>query len=201
MHTGMTVRADWQRQRIGSILDIRAFVPAGTGAPRPPIARVDSAERAPGAEVVSDVHLQYTYEPGVTLSAFFAGLSERRIRGGRCPGCSGVYVPPHATCPACRTGPMDPVDLDDRGTITSYTVVHVPFHDMTIDLPFVCAWIRLDGADVSFAHLLGETSTEQVAVGRRVQAVWAADGDLSPTWESIRYFRLLPAGGQVTATW
>jgi uncharacterized OB-fold protein len=89
---------------------------------------------------------------------------------------------------------MDTVELADTGTITSYTVVHVPFPGITVDLPFVCGWIRLDGADVPFAHLVGTSDPEAVRVGSRVQAVWAQDGDLAPTWESIRWFRLLGDG-------
>ena len=46
---------------------------------------------------------------------------------------------------------------------------------MTMDLPFVCAWVRLDGADVPFAHLLDEVPAEEVEVGLRVEAVWVPD--------------------------
>jgi hypothetical protein len=84
---------------------------------------------------------------------------------------------------------MDPVRLGDEGTIVSYTIVHLPFHGMTIELPFITAWIRLDGADVPFAHLLGDVPPDGVRVGQRVGARWAPDDELAPTWESIRYFR------------
>jgi uncharacterized protein len=191
MRTGMTVRADWRVERVGSILDIRAFVPSWYDRTSPVVTPRATAAAAlpPAPEVVSDVQLDYTYEPGLTLSGFLRALGERRILGGRCPSCSGVYVPPHAACPVCRVGPMELMEMGDRGTITSYTVVHLPFHGMTIDLPFVCAFIRLDGADVPFAHLLGEVAPHEVRVGQRVEAVWVPDEELVPTWESIRHFR------------
>jgi uncharacterized OB-fold protein len=190
MHTGMRVQADWRPDRVGSVRDIRAFVSNATkpaGAPRrePP-------DPPPDLLVESDTRIRYQYEPGITLTRFLRGLADRRIEGGRCPHCDGVYVPPHPQCPACRTGPLAPVPMTDRGTVSTYTVVHMPFHGMTIDLPFVCAWIRLDGASVPFAHLLGEIAPDQVEVGMRVQAVWVADEELAPTWESIRYFRPEP---------
>ena len=204
MRTGMTVRADWREDRTGSILDIRAFVPSDADDTAPEAATApprqsdgtepDDAESA-DISVASDLRLLYTYEPGRALSGFLVGLSRGQIIGGRCPECGGVYVPPHSTCPACRTGPMTGIDLPDRGTISSYTVVHIPFHGMQIELPFVCAWIRLDGASVPFAHLLGETPLEEVAVGQPVEAVWADERDLAPTWEAIRYFRVARAPG------
>jgi uncharacterized protein len=201
MRTGMAVRADWRAQRAGSIRDLRAFVPCGSEQDHSPAPGQESG--SPGLvadlEVVSQMVLHYTYEPGLALTGFLRALSERRIQGGRCPGCSGVYVPPHSSCPACRSGPMDLVEMSQRGTVTAYTVVHVPFVGITMDLPFVCAWVLLDGADVPFAHLLDEVPAEEVEVGLRVEAVWVPDQDLGPTWESIRYFRpVKPATGGAT---
>ena len=186
MHTGMRVRADWRETRAGSISDIRAFVPGqSTG-------RLADADEPESVEVVSDVRIEYTYEPGLTLSGFLRALAGRRIEGGRCPSCSKVYVPPRARCPACGTGPMTPVPVSDCGTIVSYTVVHVPVAGARTDPPFAWAWIQLDGADVPFAHLLGDVPVENIRVGQRIQAVWASDDDLAPTWESIRHFAPVP---------
>jgi uncharacterized OB-fold protein len=199
MTTGMAVRADWAHTRVGSVLDIRAFVPCRPesddddgGDPQPPPEATEPELPAP--EVQSEMTVHYRYAPGIALSAFLRGLSEHRIEGGRCPSCQGVYVPAHPRCPACRTGPMTPVELGDRGIIVSYTEVHLPFPGLTLELPFRSAWIRLHGADVPFAHLLGEVGPEGVAVGEEVEAVWAPDAELAPTWESITYFR--PFGGR-----
>jgi len=193
MSTGMRVRADWRSVRVGSILDIRAFVPLRAAEAVPAAGRstgTGSIRRDEASlSVVSDIRLEYTYEPGLVASAFLRSIAQRRIMGGRCSSCGGVYVPARPRCPACRVGPMAEVELDDRGVVTSYTVVHVPFDGMTLELPFVSAWVRLDGADVSIPHLLGEVPPEEVRVGQRVEAVWRPDDELAPTWESIRYFR------------
>jgi uncharacterized OB-fold protein len=200
MQSGMAVRADWRGERAGSIRDIRAFVPDLGESSR---AGSPCFAEAPGPiapeEIVFNFTVPYTYEPGLTLSGFLRGLGERRIQGGRCPSCSGVYVPPRARCPRCRVGPLDRVELPHRGSVASYTVVHLPFPGLTVDLPFVSAWIRLDGADVTFAHLLGEMRPEDVTVGQLVEAVWVEDHDLAPTWESIRYFRPAGFGGRPRA--
>jgi uncharacterized OB-fold protein len=190
MSTGMRVRADWRANRAGSVLDIRAFVPAGAAGAVVP--SDDAPADALGPEpiaVPADMALEYTYEPGLALSGFFRALAERRIEGGRCPECASVYVPPRTRCPRCRVGPLATVAVVDHGVIESYTVVHIPFHGMTIDLPYAWAYIKLDGADVPFAHLLGEVAPDDIAAGQRVEAVWAAGDDRAPTWESIRYFR------------
>jgi uncharacterized protein len=137
--------------------------------------------------ITARLRVGYTYLPGRTLSRFLRGLGERRIEGGRCPGCSQVYVPPRVRCPACGAGPMTPVPVGDRGTIVSYTVVHVPVAGSP-EPPFAWAWIRLDGAAVPFPHLLGGVPVGEIVAGQQVQAVWAADDQLAPGWESIRHF-------------
>jgi uncharacterized OB-fold protein len=192
MATGMRVRADWRDQRTGSILDIRAFVPDGSAAPAGTAeTRSDTGVAEEAAEVVSDVRLRYVYEPGRALSGFLRALADRRIEGGRCPVCRQVYVPTRPRCPACGAGALTPEWLDDHGTIISYTIVHIPFHGMTTELPFAWAWIQLNGADVPFAHLLGDVTLDDLEVGQRVEAVWVPDEELGPTWESIRHFRVV----------
>jgi hypothetical protein len=70
--------------------------------------------------------------------------------------------------------------------------VHVRVPSLGLEPPYACAWIRLDGSDVPFAHLLGEVELSDLAVGLRVEAVWALDEALTPGWDSVRYFRPAP---------
>src|SRR5205814_9608835 len=119
----------------------------------------------PTVEVVSEQRIDYTYEPGLALSLFLRGLGEGRIEGGRCRVCDLVYVPPRAACPVCGSRPMEPIAIDDRGTVVNYTFVHLPVQGIELDLPFAVAWIQLDGTDVPFPHLLGDVAPDDVTVG------------------------------------
>jgi uncharacterized OB-fold protein len=183
MATGMRVFADWRTERIGGIRDIRAFVPT------PSEAATTVVEAPEEVEVISEVRLDYGYEPGVVLSRFLRSLGEHRIEAGRCASCAAVYVPPRPGCPACGSGPMTLVDVGDTGVVVAYTVVHVPPPGEPAEVPFAWAWIRLDDADVPFPHLLGEADLDALRVGQRVQAVWVDNEELAPTWASIRHFR------------
>ncbi len=180
---GMRVRADWRDARTGSITDIRAFVPE---TPSPQVTPDPSDLESP--VVTSDLELHYTYEPGRLLSGFLRALGQHRVEGGRCPRCAAVYVPPRPRCPACGGGPMTPVPVADRGVVVSHVVVHVPPYGSSASVPFAWAYIRLDGTDVTFPHLLGDVPLGQVHAGLRVRAVWVPSADLAPTWASIRYF-------------
>ena len=162
MVSGLRVRADWHDTRAGSVRDIRAFVlddgDHAIAVVQHDGGEAEETEEPVGVSVVSDVALHYTFEPGLVLSSFYRALAAQRIEGGRCGVCARVYVPPHDRCPACGTGPMELVTLPDVGTVVSVAVVHLPVHGMDVELPFAWAWILLDGADVPFAHLLGDAA-------------------------------------------
>jgi uncharacterized OB-fold protein len=193
--SGLRVRADWRAQRIGSILDVRAFVPESRPEGGGPSDEESGAEVG-DIEVLSGLETHYVYEPGRTASRFLESLSQRRIVGGRCPACGRTYVPARPRCPLCSAGPMIEVELGHRGVVSAYTVVHVPGDGVGDGSPFVTAWIRLDGADVPFPHLLAEVDADSLEIGQVVEAVWVSDSELAPTWESIDHFRPVPTSDQ-----
>jgi uncharacterized OB-fold protein len=183
---GLRVRAVWREPRTGSITDIEAFRPdagpAGDG-------RRPAEPPEPAAPpLISDLELHYRYEPGRVLSSFLRELGRGRVAGGRCPACAAIYVPPRPRCPACGAGPLAPAGVADRGVVVSYAVARVPPYGSAVPVPFAWAWIRLDGTDVPFPHLLGDLPLDAIRVGLRVRAVWVAAAELAPTWASIRHF-------------
>jgi uncharacterized OB-fold protein len=141
----------------------------------------------PVRRIKSPVHMEYTVTAGKTLSRFLAGLVEGRILGRRCPGCSKVYVPPRGACPTCALPPGDEVVVADRGTVTTFCIVNVPFEGQTMKLPYVYASILLDGSDIPLLHLVSAPA-EEARMGMRVKAEWVPPAERRPTLESIRWF-------------
>jgi uncharacterized OB-fold protein len=81
------------------------------------------------------------------------------------------------------------VPLADRGIVTSFCIVNVPFAGHAIEMPYVAASVLLDGADITFQHLLQEIPAAEVRMGMRVGAVWAPREEWGPSLENIRHFR------------
>jgi uncharacterized OB-fold protein len=73
--------------------------------------------------------------------------------------------------------------------VTTFCIVNLPFFGQRIKPPYVCATILLDGADIGLFHLIQEVPAQEVRMGMRVEAVWAAPEERGPSLESIRYFR------------
>ena len=137
--------------------------------------------------IKTPIRLDYTYTAGRARSAFLRAIGERRIVGERCPECRRVFVPPGGACPTCGVPTEGEVEVADRGVIAQFCIVNLPFYGQQIAPPYVCASVRLDGADTTLFHLVQEIPVEAVRTGMRVEAAW--DDERAPTVESIRYFR------------
>lgn len=135
------------------------------------------------------IRLEYTLTAGRALSRFLKGIAQGRILGQRCPECRKVYVPPKGSCPTCAVATDQEVELSDRGTVTTFCIVNLPFYGQAIQPPYVSASVLLDGADIPLFHLIQEIPADQVRMGLRVEAVWAPPEEMRPSLESIRYFR------------
>ncbi|MHB1785993.1 MAG: Zn-ribbon domain-containing OB-fold protein [Acidimicrobiales bacterium] len=217
MSSGMRVTARWRAERVGEISDIECFVPdppervgatevveqTGEGQAGDRIGGADRAEGAAagggggdeGAQVRSiraPVRIEYEYIAGRAMTRFLRGMESGHIMGQRCPDCGKVYVPPRGACASCGVPTEEEVEVSSSGTVTTFCVVNVPFRGQRIEIPYVSATIRLDGADIGFMHLVQGVEASRVHMGMRVEAVWAPEADLGPSMESILYFR--PSG-------
>ena len=149
-----------------------------------------AAGGAPVTTLSTPIRVEYQYTAGLAQSRFLEGLTQRRILGQRCPKCHKVYVPPRGSCPTDGVATTDEVELSHQGTVTTYCVVNVPFQGQSIELPYICAQVLLDNANIAFMGLIQEIPADQVRMGLRVEAVWA--DELVPSMASIKYFR--PSG-------
>ena len=150
------------------------------------------APQPPGEDVtgiVTPVRLAYTYAASQEESRFYRGLAEGKIRGQRCPKCQKVYVPPRGACPVDGVPTTDEVELPDRGIVTTYCIVNVPFLGQRITPPYVSAYILLEGADIAFLHLILGCDPSEVRMGMRVEAVWRPRDEWGTTIENIDHFR------------
>jgi uncharacterized OB-fold protein len=148
---------------------------------------VSAAE--PVTKIDTPIELRYRFIAGRAQSRFLRGVQQGKFLGQRCPQCRKVYVSPRGACPACGVRTDEEVEVSDKGTVTTFCVVNVPFYDQKLEIPYVSATILLDGADIGLMHLIQEAPAEDVHMGMRVEAVWLPPEERTPSLESIRYFR------------
>ncbi len=147
--------------------------------------------REPVTQMIAPISLKYTYTAGAAATRFLHEMRKGRIVGQRCEDAEDVYMPPRASCPKRGKPTTISVPLDGRGSVESFTIVHIPIPGNPIKPPFVVANILLDGAALSFIHLVSEVANEDVRIGMRLEPVWKPEAEWTYSFENIRYFRPL----------
>lgn len=194
VRTGMRVRARWAAERSGHIRDIVCFEPADR--PRAVASRATPATgggiHGPVEIATTPVALRVQHTASIQETSYLLALEQGRLVGQRCPACRKVYIPPRGACPVDGVPTAEEVELPDRGVVTTFCIVNVPFHGQKITPPYVAAYVLLDGADIAFLHLILECPAEEVRMGMRVEAVWKPREEWGPAMQNIDHFR--PSG-------
>jgi uncharacterized OB-fold protein len=185
VRTGMRVRARWAAAPVGHIRDIVCFEPEGDDAsaaePIPDVAEVTM--------VTTPIELKVLHSASVQETSYLTGLKDGRLIGQRCPHCRKVYIPPRGACPVDGVPTEEEVELPDRGIVTTFCIVNVPFLGQRIKPPYVAAYVLLDGADIAFLHLILDCAAEDVRMGMRVEAVWKPREEWEYGLQNITHFR------------
>lgn len=136
------------------------------------------------------IRVPYTWAAGKPASKFYTGLRNRKIYGIRCPDCHLVFVPPKKTCHRCFSELSDWVEVNDTGTLETFTVVHYFEPGLhPIEPPFAYGIIKLDGADTGMVHLIRAKDYGLLKEGSRVKAVFRKKP--RGTYFDISYFKLV----------
>jgi uncharacterized protein len=181
---GLRVRARWRAERRGAITDIECFEPAVGER-----AAIDPSTPDEVTITTTPVSLSVEHTASVQETRYLLGLQDGRLLAQRCPRCTKVYIPPRGACPVDGVPTDEEVELPDRGIVTTFCIVNVPFYGQRITPPYVAAYVLLDGADIPFLHLILDCPAKDVRMGMRVDAVWKPRSEWGPTLQNIDHFR------------
>ena len=90
-----------------------------------------------------------------------------------CDTCGMVFFPPRGLCPGCWSSELSWQTIGGRGTVWTFTEVHVAFYDDTwaADVPYVVAVIELEEGPRLLANIV-EPDGDRLAIGDRVEATF-----------------------------
>jgi uncharacterized OB-fold protein len=182
--TGARVHAHWIDEPVGAITDIACFALGDNAEPGG-----EADDRDPVTVLVSPSAIEIQHTASLPESAFLRGLEEGKLLGARTGENGKVYFPPKEADPATGLELDNFVELPDKGTVTTFAIINIPFAGQRIKPPYVAAYVLLDGADIPFLHLIQEIDAAEVRMGMRVEAVWKPRGEWGLGIDNIEYFR------------
>lgn len=183
--TGARVHAHWVDDPAGAITDI-AYFALGEEAESVPQTTDD---RDPVTVQVTPISVEIQHTASLPETAFLRALEEGKLLGARTGKDGKVYFPPREADPATGLELDNFVELPDKGTVTTFAVINIPFAGQRIKPPYVAAYVLLDGADIAFLHLIQEIDASEVRMGMRVQAVWKPREEWGLGIDNIEYFK------------
>ena len=185
--TGARVHAHWIDEPVGAITDIAYFVPGDEEEEVAPSAEPDDREPVKIQVTPSSIEIQHT--ASLPETAFLKALEEGKLLAARTGEHGKVYFPPKEADPATGLELDQFLELEDKGTVTTFAIINIPFPGQRIKPPYVAAYVLLDGADIPFLHLVTEIDPADVRMGMRVQAVWKPREEWGLGIDNIDYFR------------
>jgi uncharacterized OB-fold protein len=183
--TGARVHVHWVDEPVGAITDIAYFKLGDT--PEDVPESLDDRDPVTMLVVPSSIEIQHT--ASLPESAFLRALEEGKLLGARSGNDGKVYFPPKEADPGTGQELDQFVELPDRGTVTTFAIINIPFAGQRIKPPYVAAYVLLDGADIPFLHLVTEIDAADVRMGMRVEAVWKPREEWGLGIDNIDYFR------------
>jgi uncharacterized protein len=183
--TGARVHAHWVDEPAGAITDIAYFA---LGDEAEPVAETTD-DREPVTVQVAPSSIEIQHTASLPETAFLRGLEEGKLLGARTGESGKVYFPPKEADPATGLELDTFIELPDRGTVTTFAIINIPFAGQRIKPPYVAAYVLLDGADIAFLHLIQEIDATEVRMGMRVEAVWKPREEWGLGIDNIEYFK------------
>ncbi|MCV7379771.1 DNA-binding protein [Mycobacterium alsense] len=185
---GARVHAHWADEPVGAITDIAYFALGEEAEPEG-----QPSDQDPVTMIVTPVSLTIQHSASHEESAYLRAIAEGRLLGAKTRSENGqegkVYFPPHGADPATGLPTTDFVELPDKGTVTTFAIINIPFQGQRIKPPYVAAYVLLDGADIPFLHLVADIDAHEVRMGMRVEAVWKPREEWGFGIDNIEYFR------------
>jgi uncharacterized OB-fold protein len=185
LRTGARVHAHWVDEPTGAITDIAYFALGETAEEVPETAD----DRDPVTMLVVPTSIQMQHTASLPESAYLRALEEGRLLGARTDVEGKVYFPAREADPATGRQLTEFVELPDKGTVTTFAIINIPFAGQRITPPYVAAYVLLDGADIPFLHLVTDVDAADVRMGMRVEAVWKPREEWGLGIDNISHFR------------
>jgi hypothetical protein len=94
-------------------------------------------------------------QPVLTVKEYTDALEQKKLMGLKCQDCNAITAPPRMTCSQCSGFRLKPVELSGKGTIVTFTVIHVPPTSRRGQPPYYVIMVELEEGPWIMANLCG----------------------------------------------
>ena len=137
------------------------------------------------SKVEGDFPVHYRYTVGIAAEKFLREIKDNgRLIGSRCAKCGITYMPPRIYCERCMATLEEYLNVEDTGTVESYTACYRDSNGEALPKPTIVAFVRFNrtaGGIIHFVH-------GDVAIGDQVRAIFKDKLQRTGSILDIAYF-------------
>ena len=102
-----------------------------------------------------------------TVEQYQKNIEMGKFRAFKCKSCGAVIAPPSGTCYKCGGTEMEWTEVSGKGTLVSFTVIHIAPDEFKEEAPYYIAIVELEEGTRISARLLGfdPLKPEEVKLG------------------------------------
>ncbi len=104
-----------------------------------------------------------------TPSKYWREIPQRyRLEAGKCKKCCKVFFPPRLICDACESREFESVNLEDEGTLITFTVIRVPPGPFSDQAPYAIGIVELNDG-VRITTQIVDCDFDEIQIGSKVK--------------------------------
>ena len=115
----------------------------------------------------------------LTIDDFFEECEHHRLIATKCQKCGELLIPPRPLCPQCNSTSFARAELKGKGTLLTYSIIHIAPRQFQNLAPYVVGIIRLDEG-VQIPGIVRGLKPENARIGQKVKVSFSRWR--SPKW-------------------
>ncbi len=99
---------------------------------------------------------------------FYKFCADRKLMGVKCRKCGALICPPRSICPKCFADAFDWVQLQGRGKLLTYTIIHFPPSQFQALAPYAVGIVKFEEGP-QLSGMIKNVKLEDLRIGLEVQ--------------------------------
>ena len=121
-----------------------------------------------------------------TVEQFYKFIQERKLMAAECKQCGTVFIPPKPVCTSCFSKELRWIQLEAKGKLVTYTVIHVAPEQFQPIAPYAYGILELENG-LRLPGMIKGIELENLEIGTNLKVDF--DTNLSTNWPQWpRYF-------------
>ena len=79
-----------------------------------------------------------------TIDSFYKFVGEHKLMAAKCNKCGTIQLPPRPACTKCMSKDQQWISVNPKGTLLTYTVIHVAPKEFESKAPYALGIVKFD---------------------------------------------------------